>query len=276
MADTTAPFLKSLSLPGIIYLDGINRAIPLTASADDTGGTGTSAIQVSLSKPVTQFEPDGTTWVSDTLYFDGMVDPFSDGRSTLQWSLSPSAEVGTYTILSVYVADTAGNGRTYAPADLAAIGVPSRFTISAFDLVTSGSKAKESIRGESGNDKLNGGLGNDTLFGGAGKDAFVFSTKASKSNRDKVTDFKIKDDSIWLDNAVFKKLGAGSDAAPVQLKKSFFIINSKSKDKDDYVVYNKKTGVLSYDADGSGKGKAVEFAQLNKGLTLKYDDFFVI
>ncbi|MFD0463285.1 M10 family metallopeptidase C-terminal domain-containing protein [Microvirga aerilata] len=170
---------------------------------------------------MTQLDADGQTWVSDTLYFDGTVDSFGDGRSTLQWNLSPLTEVGPYTILSVYVVDGAGNERTYAPADLAAIGVPSSFTIDAFDLVTNGSRAKESIRGGSGNDKLNGGLGNDTLFGGGGKDAFVFSTKPSRSNRDNVTDFKVTDDSIWLDNAVFKKLGMGSDAAPVQLKKSF-------------------------------------------------------
>ncbi|MFD0463284.1 hypothetical protein ACFQY9_17050 [Microvirga aerilata] len=42
------------------------------------------------------------------------------------------------------------------------------------------------------------------------------------------------------------------------------------------MIYNRKIGVLSYDADGSGKGKAVEFAQLKKGLALKYDDLFVI
>ncbi|MDF2974138.1 MAG: hypothetical protein K0R61_4588, partial [Microvirga sp.] len=32
----------------------------------------------------------------------------------------------------------------------------------------------------------------------------------------------------------------------------------------------------SYDADGSGKGQAVEFALLKNKATLKYDDFFVI
>jgi hypothetical protein len=34
--------------------------------------------------------------------------------------------------------------------------------------------------------------------------------------------------------------------------------------------------VLSYDADGSGKGQAVKFALLKNKATLKYDDFFVI
>jgi hypothetical protein len=33
---------------------------------------------------------------------------------------------------------------------------------------------------------------------------------------------------------------------------------------------------INYDADGSGKGKAVEIASVTKGLSLKHDDFFVI
>jgi 16S rRNA U516 pseudouridylate synthase RsuA-like enzyme len=76
---------------------------------------------------------------------------------------------------------------------------------------------------------------------------------------------------------VFKKLGTkGSAQKPVKLDKKFFTVGDKAKDKDDYVIYNKKTGVLSYDADGSGKGQAVEFALLKNKASLKYDDFFVI
>jgi 16S rRNA U516 pseudouridylate synthase RsuA-like enzyme len=53
-------------------------------------------------------------------------------------------------------------------------------------------------------------------------------------------------------------------------------MSEAAKYKDDYVIYNKKTGVLSYDVDGSGSKAAVEFAQLRKGLALTYKDFFVI
>ncbi|MGO4574274.1 calcium-binding protein, partial [Microvirga sp. 2TAF3] len=58
--------------------------------------------------------------------------------------------------------------------------------------------------------------------------------------------------------------------------KGFFTIGDKAKDKDDYLIYNKKTGVLSYDADGSGKGTAVEIAKLSKNLKMTAADFFVI
>ena len=95
-------------------------------------------------------------------------------------------------------------------------------------------------------------------------------------NFDRITDFNVKDDGFHLDNAIFKKLGSGSEAKPKQLSKSFFTIGDKAKDKNDYIVYNLKTGVLSYDADGSGKGKAVEFAQLSRNLKMNEKDFFVI
>jgi 16S rRNA U516 pseudouridylate synthase RsuA-like enzyme len=104
----------------------------------------------------------------------------------------------------------------------------------------------------------------------------VFDTKANtKTNRDTITDYSVADDTIWLSDSVFKKLGKGSEASPTKLKKAFFKMG-KAKDKNDYLVYNKKTGVLSYDADGSGSAKAVEIAKLAKNLKLTTDDFFVV
>ena len=89
-------------------------------------------------------------------------------------------------------------------------------------------------------------------------------------------DYVGKDDSVYLDNAVFKKLGKGTELAPGKLNKKFFTIGDKARDKDDYLVYDQKKGVLYYDADGSGAGKAVAVATFKKGLALKYTEFFVI
>ncbi len=141
-----------------------------------------------------------------------------------------------------------------------------------------GDSGKDTFHGGSGDDKLWGGLGNDTLRGDKGKDVFVFDTTLSKrTNLDKIADFKVRDDSIWLDNAIFTKLGtSGSDARPSQLKKGFFIIGDKAKDRNDYIVYDKAKGVLYYDADGSGAGKQVEIATLSKNLAMTHKDFFVI
>jgi serralysin len=59
------------------------------------------------------------------------------------------------------------------------------------------------------------------------------------------------------------------------MNKAFFTLD-KAKDTNDYLIYNRKTGYLSYYADGSGKGKAVEFAKLAKNSALTERDFFVI
>ncbi len=115
------------------------------------------------------------------------------------------------------------------------------------------------------------------LTGGSGRDTFVFDTKANKkTNVDTITDFNVKNDSIWLDNAIFKKLGKkGTPDKPVKLNKDFFSSDG-AKDKNDYVLYNKKTGVVYYDEDGSGSKKAVEIVRLDKNLKLTYNDFFVV
>jgi Ca2+-binding RTX toxin-like protein len=172
--------------------------------------------------------------------------------------------------------------------DLAGASVTQTFTIEVKDVgneaavgghgkdVLKGGKSADRLDGGEGDDRLFGGDGLDILTGGKGKDAFVFNTKAAKGNKDKITDFNVKEDSIYLENSIFTKLGKkGTEASPFKLNKKNFA-NDKAKDKDDYIVYNKKTGVISYDADGSGKGKAVEIASVTKGLKLTYDDFFTI
>ncbi|MBQ0820527.1 cellulase family glycosylhydrolase [Microvirga sp. HBU67558] len=134
------------------------------------------------------------------------------------------------------------------------------------------------LNGGAGNDQLRGELGNDRLTGGGGADVFVFNSKPNAAkNRDIVTDFKASDDAIWLDNKVFTKLGKGTEAKPTQLKKDNFALGTKAKDKNDYIVYDTKKGVLYYDADGSESHyKPVEIATFSKHPAMSYKDFFVI
>ncbi|MGF9758365.1 hypothetical protein AAII07_24495 [Microvirga sp. 0TCS3.31] len=180
--------------------------------------------------------------------------------------------------VTVQVTDDAGASFTtslsIAVADVAAESL----TGSAGSDVLKGGEGRDTFRGAAGNDTLWGGAGNDVLRGDAGKDIFVFAAKPNRTtNKDKILDFKVKDDSFWIDNAVFTKLGkAGSEAKPAALNKAFFTLGSKAKDKNDYIVYDKAKGVLYYDADGSGKGKAVEIATLSKKLGMTYKDFFIV
>ncbi|SCY89908.1 calcium-binding protein [Microvirga guangxiensis] len=151
-----------------------------------------------------------------------------------------------------------------------------RFTGNGLANALTGADGKDRLDGGLGNDTLSGGYGNDVLVGGKGKDAFVFAGKLGthktdrKVNFDTISDFKLKEDKIHLENAIFTKLKKTG-----KLNKKFFSID-KAQDRNDHIVYNKKTGVLSYDADGSGGKKAVEFAKVKKNLNLKYSDFLVI
>jgi Ca2+-binding RTX toxin-like protein len=134
-----------------------------------------------------------------------------------------------------------------------------------------GNDGRNVLRGGSGHDTLNGGLGNDRLIGASGKDVFVFDTKLNRSkNLDVITGFSVKDDTIKLDNAIFKKLGAKT----AKLKEAFFKIGV-AEDRNDHILYDSHSGYLRYDADGSGKGAAIAFAKLAPKLKMTYHDFFV-
>ncbi|MGO4704918.1 hypothetical protein AB4072_03960 [Microvirga sp. 2MCAF38] len=144
-------------------------------------------------------------------------------------------------------------------------------------LKLTGNSLANVIVGNAGDNTISGGLGKDTLTGGDGKDTFIFNTKLSKTNIDKITDFNIKEDVIYLENKYMPKLGKkGSLSNPAQLNKKMFWTGAAAHDADDRIIYNKKTGALLYDADGSGSGAAVQIATLNKNLKIKADKFFVI
>lgn len=141
-----------------------------------------------------------------------------------------------------------------------------------------GGNGRDSLNGGAGDDKLTGGLGNDVLTGGAGRDTFVFTAVPNKRyNMDAIKDFNVRDDSFQLENKVFSKLGAkGTPTNPSKLNAKYFKLANQKQDKDDYLVYDSRKGILYYDKDGSGAGKGVEIAQLKVGLKLTYADFFVI
>ncbi|MBB4038644.1 Ca2+-binding RTX toxin-like protein [Microvirga flocculans] len=143
--------------------------------------------------------------------------------------------------------------------------------------VLRGNAAANIMKGQGGNDTLYGLAGNDRLYGGSGKDVFVFDTRLNKStNVDKIYDFKSRDDSFWLDNAIFTKLGKGTPTKPAKIKSGMFYEGTKAHDKDDRIIYDKKTGNLYYDADGTGRSAQVKFATLSNKEKLYYHDFLVI
>src|SRR3990167_8432293 len=114
-----------------------------------------------------------------------------------------------------------------------------------------------------------GGRGNDVLTGGAGNDVFRFADTLGSTNVDTVTDWAVGD-SIQLENAIFTRLTTTGVLASTRFAAN---ANGLAMDANDHVVYNTTTGALSYDADGSGAGAAVQFATLVGIPTLSAADF---
>jgi serralysin len=136
-----------------------------------------------------------------------------------------------------------------------------------------GGDGNDRLYGDAGNDVLDGGAGKDTLSAGWGRDIFIFKNVLNaKTNVDTITDFNVKDDTIRLENSAFRKLRKTG-----KLKPDFLTIGSKAQDGNDYLVYNRKNGYLSYDADGSGsKYNAILFFKLKAGLAITEKDFYII
>ena len=130
----------------------------------------------------------------------------------------------------------------------------------------------DTVNGGGGNDKIFGSVGNDTLTGGTGNDIFVFNTTLNAAtNIDTIKDFSAAPDTIWLENAFFTTLGVAG-----ALPSGAFRIGSAALDSDDRIIYNRDTGALIYDANGSASGGEIQFAKLATGLAITSADFLII
>jgi Ca2+-binding RTX toxin-like protein len=134
-----------------------------------------------------------------------------------------------------------------------------------------GGSGRDNLIGGAGSDYLSGGADSDRMTGDTGGDYFVFDSRPTRSNIDRIVDFLPADDTIMLDNKVFSRVGRDG-----WLAGGAFSTGSGAKDSSDRIIYNKQSGALLYDADGIGGVSAVKFAQLNAGLTLSKADFFVL
>jgi hypothetical protein len=69
---------------------------------------------------------------------------------------------------------------------------------------------------------------------------------------------------------------SGSAVRPVKFKADVFVKGTKAQDAEDRIVYDRTSGNLYYDKDGTGSTAQVKIATLSHKANLKYDDFFVI
>lgn len=130
----------------------------------------------------------------------------------------------------------------------------------------------EDAIGGSGSDTITGNQSVNFLTGGGGADIFRFDAALANTNLDTLSDFKVVDDTIQLENSIFIKLTATGVLAAGNFSSS---TNGTAGDANDYILYNSTTGVLYYDVDGSGVVAATQFATLTGQPALTSADFVV-
>ncbi len=124
-----------------------------------------------------------------------------------------------------------------------------------------GGSADDVLIGSEIANTLAGGDGNDTLTGGAGADVFHFDVAPNAAdNIDMLTDFAAGIDRILLDADVFAGLGPTLGGAFHAGGGVLAAIEA-----DDRILYDTTTGLLYYDADGSGAAAAIKFALIGAG-----------
>jgi Ca2+-binding RTX toxin-like protein len=141
-----------------------------------------------------------------------------------------------------------------------------------------GNGSNNTITGNSGANVLDGGLGLDRLTGGGGADTFVFNTALDAvTNVDTITDFRhAQADKIALDHTIFTALSAPQIDGSLLPSDFYASTNGAAHAATDFLLYNTKTGVLSYDPDGNGSAEAIHIATLSNHAALTAHDFLIV
>jgi serralysin len=201
---------------------------------------------------------DDTYTVNSTA--DKVVEADAQGTDTIYSSVSYALPANVEKLVLTGTANISGYGNTLANTITGNSGANTLH----------GRSGNDTIVGGAGHDKLYGDIGKDVLTGGAGKDKFVFDDVVSAGNVDTITDFSLADDSIVLDNSIFKALSLGI------LTEDDFAFSTDANVASAHIIYNSATGALFYDKDGTGSATDAKFAQVGTGLALTAADSLIV
>jgi|CXWL01.1.fsa_nt_gi hypothetical protein len=268
-------------------VDNIIRTFNLAAVNDAPAGTVTIAGSVTQGQILT---------ASNTL-----VDADDLGPITYQWNSNGTnisgATESAYTLtegdvgktITVTVSYTDGSGTFESVASLPTLEVQALtggLTIyatsiadnpagSAGNTLNDRSDNNGMLIGLDGNDILNHRAGNDILTGVLGRDISRFDAALStktQSHIDNNNDSNILDNTIQLENIILIKLSITGSLSTDLFRDS---VTGTAEEGSNYVLYHTANGELFYDADGSGKGDAIQIAILAGIPHLTASDFYV-
>ncbi|MBL8563053.1 MAG: hypothetical protein JNN06_12315 [Gemmobacter sp.] len=133
-----------------------------------------------------------------------------------------------------------------------------------------GGRGDDRLMGGGGADTLIGGAGVDRLTGGAGADVFAFTHRGG-ANREVISDFSRRVDDLHFDNDAFDAFSYTG-----QLRAADFVLGRAAQDATDRFIYDRDSGNLWYDADGSGRGAKTLVAELRDGTALGAGDIHIL
>lgn len=138
-----------------------------------------------------------------------------------------------------------------------------------------GEDGNQTLKGGKGDDILGGGGEKDKLYGGKDDDTFVFNPGSGGGSEleevfvHRIKDFSHEDDTILLTNA--------GDLFSGPLNKDAFVKGTEATTEDHRVIYDKATGSLYFDGDGSGGlADAFKFGKVDPGTKVKANDFLIL
>ena len=245
----------------------------VTEAASAGTDTVSASVTYSLSANVENLTLTGTAAINGTGNSLANVITSNAGNNTLNGGAGAdtmSGGLGNDT----YVVDNTGDVVTEAASagtDTVSASVTYTLSANVENLTLTGTAAINGT-GNSLANVITGNVRNNTLNGGAGADFFVFNTTLGSESIDRIGDFNVADDTIWLENDVFRAfaiMGALSGGA--------YNTGSAATETDDRIIYNPETGRLLYDADGAGGVAGVHFATVTRPIgTLSSLDFMII
>ena len=248
------PLLKLVGPNGTLVGSNDDGGVGLDANFTfTTGAAGDYTVQLTGVGSMTgtyRFQADGTAAGNSTYHVTHgsahILERSGEGYDTVLASVS-------------YTLETA--------ASIEVLRTNSDKGVSAINLT--GNALAQTIVGNAGNNVLDGKAGADTLWGLGGADAFVFSSTLGSRNVDRIYDYRVVDDTIRLDDAVFRGLTVGA------LSSAAFQTGPTALQSDDRVIYDPLTGYLYFDPDGLGSAAQVHFATLSTGLSMTAADFII-
>jgi Ca2+-binding RTX toxin-like protein len=234
------------------------------------GGTGLDTFHISAgSDTISDFNRIGNDWGNEILQVEAgakvvatlAADPWTATADSYNLGVAELRTSGLDVDLSAIIA---GQGWSIVDTGKNATLTGSRFG----DVLTAGS-GNDTLNGGDGDDLLIGKMYADTMTGGAGADRFRLDGKGDLFAHT-ITDFESGVDRIELKGSEYTKLGLG--AVPV----GALAYGTSAQTREQHLIYDRDSGQLLYDADGSGGGKPTLIGILEPWTHLLASDLWVV